>query len=233
MKTLVCVGNSHLAAVARGASLASVTVAAVPMSVWNEGGQKERRPRDDVWAAVLSAVSEHRAGRVFAFVGGGAHAILGLAQSPQPFDFLFPEQSDGWLEDVALLPYDVIHALMLSQTRRHLRQLAALAKLGYPVVQSEPPPPVPDNDFLARISATAFPTIEEYGISPPALRHKLWLLHSRIYANFCRVHGITYVRNPPEVFDEDGFLRREYWGDFVHGNAQYGAALLVHLKEMA
>ncbi len=111
--------------------------------------------------------------------------------------------------------------------------MTELAALGVPVVQSESPPPVRDNDFLARSAATSLPGIEEFGISPPMLRYKIWRLHSMAYADFCTARGITYLRNPSGVSEADGFLKREFWGDFVHGNARYGAAVLAQLKGLA
>lgn len=231
MTALLCVGNSHLAAVARGAPIAGIEVIAIAM-------RNRRRPQgaeeEDAafWTRVSEEIEARRPSRLFAFIGGGTPAVLGLLRHPEPFDVILPEAPTLPLHpEAAVVPYGALRAAMAAQLRRHFRRLARLAALGVPVVQAETPPPVPDNAFLARSIARAHPDADAASISPPALRYKLWRLHGALFEEFCAARKITYVRNPPEVADADGFLKREYWGDAVHGNASYGAALLQRLKE--
>ncbi|MCS6921308.1 MAG: hypothetical protein NZM07_05225 [Elioraea sp.] len=217
---------------AKGATLAGIEVVAIAIG-------KSRPPRtaeDDAGflARVEEAIERRKPYRIFAFIGGGNPAVLGLLRHPEPFDVVLPEEPRLPLESRAVvIPYDALRATMLGHVRRHFRRLARLAALGVPVVQAETPPPVPDNEFLARQLARVVPEVDAGRISPPALRYKIWRLHSAVFEEFCRARGISYLRNPPAIADQDGFLRREFWGDAVHGNARYGAALLDRLKEFA
>lgn len=233
MSALLCVGNSHLAAVAKGAAIAGIEVVAIPMRNRRRAAAAEDE-EEDFWGRVSAAIAARRPNRLFAFIGGGTPAVLGLLKHPEPFDVILPEAPLLPLApDAAVVPYDALRAAMLAHVRRHFRRLARLSALGVPVVQAETPPPVPDNEFLARSLARACPGTQAADISPPALRYKLWRLHSTLFESFCAGRKIAYCRNPPEVADEHGFLKREFWGDVVHGNARYGAVLLQRLKEYA
>ncbi|MCX7619057.1 MAG: hypothetical protein N2041_14120, partial [Tepidiforma sp.] len=132
-----------------------------------------------------------------------------------------------------MIPYDALRATMLGHVRRHFRRLARLAALGVPVVQAETPPPVPDNEFLARQLARVVPEVDAGRIPPPALRYKIWRLHGSGFGEFCPARGMSCRRNPPGIAGASGFLRRPRRRDAVHGNARYGAALAGRVEEFA
>ncbi|MBS7788969.1 hypothetical protein KTR66_03125 [Roseococcus sp. SDR] len=233
MTTMFCVGNSHLAAVAKGASIADIPVLALAMR-HKLAKHKEGELGEAFWAKISEEVATRKPTRIFAFIGGGTPAMLGLLRHSEPFDFVLPDAPTLPLsEGSTVLPYDAVRAIASAHMRRHFRRLNRLAALGVPVVQCETPPPVPDNGFLARHVAQTHPEVDVASISPPAMRYKIWRLHSQLFEQFCKSRQIGYARNPPEVADADGFLKQEYWGDIVHGNARYGAAVLRQLKELA
>lgn len=233
MTSLFCVGNSHLAAVAKGARIADVPVQAIALKNKRRKGREEEED-EAFWEKLSEEIATHKPARIFTFMGGGTPAVLGLLRHSEPFDFILPDAPDLPLDEgSAVLPYDAVRATVAAHVRRHFRRLTRIAALGVPLVQSETPPPVPDNDFLARSVANTHPGISADRISPPAMRFKLWRLHNQLFEQFCKGRQIGYARNPTEVADADGFLKREYWGDFVHGNARYGAAVLRQLKELA
>ncbi len=106
-------------------------------------------------------------------------------------------------------------------------------------LQFETPPPIFDGAVLADLASHYVNRANNhradaahFGISEPYLRYKIWSLHSNVFETFCAQKGITYVKNPPEALDEKGFLRGDYWNDFVHGNTAYGALVLRNLGSM-
>ncbi|MFN7001340.1 MAG: hypothetical protein ACK4ST_15140, partial [Elioraea tepidiphila] len=89
MTALLCVGNSHLAAVARGGPIAGVEVVAIAM-----GNRRRTQGAEEdaaFWTRVSEEIEARRPSRLFAFIGGGTPAVLGLLRHPEPFDVILPE----------------------------------------------------------------------------------------------------------------------------------------------
>jgi hypothetical protein len=224
--TLVCVGNSHLVALSKGAALLGMPLIEIRLKEIKKAGKTA-----EIDAEIRQALGKGAAKRLFCLIGGGTPAVLGLVQHPRRFDFLMPGRVElGVSEEAELIPYSAMRALMEGMVRRHFRLLRRLGELPVPLAQIESPPPIFDGDYLIDVAAKSLPEIKTHGPSSPMLRYKIWALHSALFERFCGKHGILYVKNPPEVMDEMGFLKPAYWGDFVHGNAQYGAAVLRRLE---
>lgn len=108
------------------------------------------------------------------------------------------------------------------------------------VILMETPPPKGDDaalrtmlaaEFGAKAEARGF-SVENVPLSPPVLRRKLW---RSMYDAFRRVALETrteFLALPAWVFDEGGFLKREYWhSDATHANAAYREAMIADLAE--
>jgi len=64
----------------------------------------------------------------------------------------------------------------------------------------------------------------------PATR-KVWLIANCIRREICEQYGITYIENPPECFDQEGFLPTALVEDLNHGNERYGRCVFQHMKK--
>jgi hypothetical protein len=229
---VICAGNSHLAAISRAAEkqhkrLIEFRLKDIRKADKAHQPDLNRRLMLDMRSAIEAENVQH----VFCFVGGGTPAILGLVQHPEPFDFTIPDRSDlPVMPHAEAIPFDAVSEMMGRILQRHFRQLRRLAKLSAKLVQIETPPPVPDSEYLLA-HASAYEDAAALGISPLHLRYKLWYLHSRLFEEFCGEADIEYLRNPDEIFDKDGFLKRRYWGDVVHGNEEYGAVILERIEQ--
>jgi hypothetical protein len=230
--TIVCVGHSHLGAISKGARVLGTEITALRL----RENKKDKRSTDERWVAVRDGIRALKPDRLYCFVGGGMPAILGVAQHPIRFDFALPWRPDlAPAPDAQGIPYDAMRALMTARVRKHFQSLTKLKRFRLPMMQFESPPPIFDNAVVARMSGSyaneaGSPKGEAaLGISDPYLRYKLWSLHSRVFEDFCTQNDIAYVKNPPAALDEKGFLAPAYWGDFVHGNADYGALVLRNL----
>ncbi len=234
---LICVGHSHIGAISKGAALTNRSIVEFRL---RETGNAEKASKKEmsnfIGEKLGAAITEHQTKRVFTFCGGGTPAVLGLVQHPQRFDFVLPDDDELPFDAAAIpLPFAAVRATMARRIRKHWRILRQIVELtSARLIQVESPPPPMDEDFVTRAAVTKYDDsdVKDFGISSPYLRYKFWKLHSNLFEEFCTKAGIGYFKNPPEVFDEAGFLAEPYWGDYVHANAHYGAVILRHLEEL-
>lgn len=227
---LICVGNSHLVTLSKGAAEVGTKLIEFRLREIKRSkteGWFDREVRQGL-AAVISA---ERADHIFCFIGGGAPAVVGLMQHPRPFDFILPDRPDLAIDGGAeVIPYEAMYAVMEKMVRKHFKMLRRLLQLRTKLIQVETPPPIADSGYLRDLASRHNREINIYGVSSPRLRYKIWFLHSRVFEEFCTKRNIIYIKNPANIFDDNGFLDHKYWGDFVHGNKHYGVALLRHLE---
>jgi hypothetical protein len=172
-------------------------------------------------------------------IGGNQHNVLGLVQHPTPFDmFDGAEQTATTQQGVACVPYRALWDLF--ETRLRTRDGPRFAELRHAakcrVYHLAPPPPKSDEAHILERHETDFDRfgIVEKGVSPAALRLKLWKLHQLVLQHLCTESDIVLVSPPSEGFSPDGFLKREYYaGDATHANAEYGVLVLNHLEHIA
>lgn len=232
---LICVGHSHIVAISKGASLANRSIMEFRLREIGKAKKASRKEESNLIGEKLgAAIREHQTKHVFSFCGGGTPAVLGLVQHPQRFDFVLPDNDALPFDSAAMpLPFTAVRATMAARLRKHWRVLRQILELKPArLIQVESPPPTMAEDFMTRAAAKYDPDVRDFGVSSPYLRYKFWKLHSNLFEEFCMKSGIVYFKNPPEIFDESGFLSEPYWGDYVHANAQYGAVILQHLEEL-
>lgn len=201
--------------------------------VVDEGGTPQLDP---ALRAKVQAVGE-RDKLVFSQVGGNAHHFLGLFRHPQPFDFILPGQPQLALDGAAtLLTYAYMAAALRRGVQTDFDLLAALANAtSAPICHIESPPPVADSAYCQDHLPPLFQTGAYQGltVAAPALRYKMWRLHSALIAGECRRLGLGFLPCPPESMDADGFLLPRYYADPLHGNEEYGRLLLRQLAARA
>jgi hypothetical protein len=171
---------------------------------------------------------------LFSAFGGNAHNILGMVQHPRAFDFVLSSKPSLFInEKVELVPEALVELAMTSQggfpeTVWCLR--AARGLYSGRIVHIESPPPIKDNDYLKNHAGAFKDQFEIYGISPPLLRYKLWLLHSMLIKQECRLQNIEFIECPKDFIDEEGFLKSNGLAmDTTHANAAYGDSVIKQL----
>lgn len=166
---------------------------------------------------------------VVSAAGGSAHDMLGLAQHPQPFDLVLPEEPDLPLTSGARI---VSHAAVDAAVRglmepEQLDLVRLLARPDRRVVHIEPPPVIGDDARLsAQLMDMPFVPPGSPGPSPPWLRYKLWRVHSAIVREACAAAGVVFAPAPAAAMADGRFLRPELYERPCHANAAYGALVL-------
>jgi len=229
----VCIGHSHIQAVASAATELKAPWDVIafwvePGAVIRNAGEATLRPdlaeRVAVGAPVLS------------FVGGSAHSTLGMVEHPRPFDFVLPSSPDLPLDpDRELVPASGVRAALAALDAEYVDLLSMVVRAakGAPVTQLEPPPPLADSErIFANMPWGFFPDRPRI-IAPRWLRLKVWRMHSEMMAACCARLGVGYLRAPPEAQDADGFLKAGLDSDGIHAGPIYGRMVIESLERGA
>jgi len=171
---------------------------------------------------------------VFTCFGGNAHNVLGLVAHPTPFDLRLQDESlDNAKNDVDIIPIGIIEDIMKSQGGfpETVWCLRALRKCySGKLFHCESPPPIDDENYLLEHAGVFDEMFKKNGISSPAIRHKLWHIHSDLIKKECESLNISFIPAPSELITEYGFLNENsYAKDPTHANSIYGRAVLFQL----
>lgn len=164
--------------------------------------------------------------RLFGSPFGNFHNVLGLVESPEPFDFII--DGDDELDDERLF---VPHQMMLEYFENGNSQIAAFYVLWRSVFPHTEffhlmsPPPLEGGAKLYN-RPKIFPGLEEYGPTKRAVRLKLYSLQCRVIEAVCAKHGVSVIKPPAEAVCADGFLKADFATDPTHGNGRYGDLVL-------
>ncbi|MBW8301134.1 MAG: hypothetical protein K0M60_16160 [Hydrogenophaga sp.] len=248
---IVLVGHSHLQAV-MAASRSPVSVASsraeerysfVPIDAKDKAQSPLLLPDGTINKAVSAVLVEAglfepRRNRILvSIMAGNIHNATGLIQQDPEYDVVVPGRPD-------LKVQEGIRTVPVEQFLHHFRKhyspfvdfIKATKEAASPdkVLWVEPPPPIPDNDHIARNLDQWFRSnysAETLSPAPPLLRYKLWLLNRIVLQEAAKKEGWTLLTAPDAAIDENGFLIRRAWaGDATHGSAWYGEEVLKNIK---
>ena len=228
---LLCVGHSHLAAVA--AAAAAVDEPMVALNFWELpdaviGSGSELK----FTAEIEKAVTTH-GGTVFSFIGGAIHNVIGMVAHPRPFDFVLPWTPELPLDPNAeYLPYLAVRRLVETLSAEYLAQMARLRQLcRAKLVQVSPPPPSANQRRLAHdIPWSMYPEMTDQ-VASAGLRRKLWLLQGRVLADWCVANNAEFLQSANAATDKEGYLLDDCYSDGAHANQVYGALVLRQLRD--
>jgi hypothetical protein len=169
---------------------------------------------------------------------GNQHNALGLMQHPQPFDIMMPGIAPLIPGETEIIPLAMARQFFSETLRGGYGKMILRARAACKVRMAclSPPAPKEDNEHIQKGAETYFREagIAEIGVSPPALRLKLWTLQDEALAQFCAENDIIHLANPPGSRDENGYLKRDYYfRDATHGNAAYGTLVVNQLIDLA
>ena len=153
-----------------------------------------------------------------------------LSVRPEPFDIIVPGRPDlPEIPNTRLIPYAEMKAMMRARIRHILLGLKLVAERArIPVVYVEPPPPIEDNEHLARTAPWEADAIEERGVTSPWLRLKMYLLQSELIAEACEESGVDFHRVPDTARTVDGFMTPEgVANDPFHATGTWGARVMA------
>lgn len=220
LKILV-LGESHTTAISKAVVKAmSRSIAAFDVRSRDKAEKFDIEPYQDLRPSAL----------VLAF-GGTEHNIVGLIEANPRFDFILPPFDDFDVTRQAI-PASAIELLLSHRIKSGLgRALLVRAAFDCPVFALAPPPPFREIDEQTKLPS-AFSGLLQSGITPAAIRRKLYAIQCHMMSKAYAEHGISLISAPTAALDSDGFLHRKLWGrDPTHGNERYGSLLLTHLTE--
>ena len=232
MRRLVILGGSHTVALKSGLA-ASPNIggdAFLCEAHWIKAPEAQIDPGDLSGKQAIELVATLDADDVVVVtIMGTAHNIVGLLRHPEPFDVMMDESDAPIVADgVAIVPANAMIGLFESHAveKRMVENVKKFTKAS--VFHLATPPP------KENIEAFAHPAKEyrgrvigEAGITPAALRLKLWLLEMKAIRNVCRRWGVGAIDSPDAARDSKGFLRPEYFAkDMTHANDSYGSLVV-------
>jgi hypothetical protein len=167
--------------------------------------------------------------------GGNEHNVLGIVRNKRPFDFVLSSAPDLPLHPgYELVPEALIREVLKDHMADSLDTMRAFrAATELPVIQLEPPPPLPNRRVLAYPREFVRASLLRAKIAPELIRYKLWRLESDIYAKFCKEIDIDYLPAPLGMIDQNGMLAEAGWGsDATHANPRYGMEVMKDVIEL-
>lgn len=190
---------------------------------------------DTLNRALRTRIDRHIGGTdlVVSAIAGGAHDMLGLSLGPRRWDFVLDTAPDLPLTaDSEILPLQTARETLATHMAEDLRLLGALREaVDKPLVQLQPPPPIPSEAHLRAHPGSFADRIMEHGVAPAAFRLKLWHLESSLLREFCEARGITWLEVPRGIVGTDGMLVEKAWSDDpARGNAWYGKKVVNQLS---
>jgi hypothetical protein len=212
------VGQSHVACIA--AALAGAPDTLRVIELW-----KIANPLLQNELPVLEERRNSFKGVVVSVLGGSRFEALAMYRHPRSFDFVSPLEPGAPFEDGAeSISYAAMRATIADMIAHNLSLIDALAKMSEGVVLQVASPPVwGDERKVADWDPGFIQPTDRFGSR--YLRRKIYRVHSDIVRAFCAERGIETIDPPAETMDSEGFLKREFCSDLVHGNAAYGQAL--------
>jgi hypothetical protein len=240
MRTLWIVGDSHTRALRDAlAARTQAGAASVRIVALQRVNAKGARKFDGLVTPdeALARLGEAAPGDiVFSTANGNQHAIIGLLQHPQPFDFRVDAEDDASVP-ATQIPTAVMREVFDKRVRKEVQTWTAIrAMTRAPLLHVLPPPPIGDETHIRAAAGNHFRgrDIEQAGITPARIRWKLWRLQCRALEAAAAEAGIGVVRPPPDAVGDDGLLKRAFYGpDATHANALYGELVLREIEAAA
>jgi len=171
--------------------------------------------------------------RLVLSISGSDYLPFCIANSEPLFDIILPNHPHlPKIENAQLIPYQE----MKKKLRQYIRHVVLGIKVikdivPVPIFYLESPPPIEDNNYLLKNPGWASHMIDKSGLSFPALRLKLWQLHSEIVKEMCDQVGVTFLSVPRQCLNEQGFLNEmAFFDDLMHANSWYGNEILNQLE---
>lgn len=168
-------------------------------------------------------------------IGGNEHNVLSIAQATPRFDFVLGSAPDLALDKHAeIIPESVLRETLRDWMGVKIDTMRAIRKATTaPVIQVEPPPPLPREQVLAYPKEFFQKTLLRK-VSPDLLRYKMWRLQTELYREICAGLAIDYVATLPDFIAPDGMLARSAWAtDATHANELFGERTMQDVFALA
>jgi hypothetical protein len=242
--SIILIGDSHLYAVASGhAAMADRMPPPYDLHEfpdhlyrtmhWTTDGQAVFNQA--FVADVVDCVNRHKPLLICAAWGGNQHYVHGAINHPRPFDFVLPGAPElPLVAGAEVIPYDLLRRCFTHDPIALTllwKQFQAACDL--PIYHLAAPPSPQSNALIAESLPVEWRSrAEQLGITPPSLRYKLWWLATETMKEISVGAGIRFLWPPEQTIDTEGLLRSEYANDGIHGNSNYGEAVIDQIDAL-
>jgi len=174
---------------------------------------------------------------VVSSVDGNKHAMIGLIQHAIPFDLMDATGAPSALAvGVTLIPRAMFRGYFeFDMARSDCEKVIGLDKAGAQrTLHLAPPPPKADVAHILNKPETHFAAngILDRGVTPAALRLRIWELQVTVTAQILERSGIDMLAPPVATLTPEGFLHPDFYAvDATHANSAYGARVLDQIVE--
>jgi hypothetical protein len=198
-------------------------------------------PREDSYWIELEKLA--RDYKLFIWWRGNQHIADYMFASDPLFDFVLSDQIDlPIMKDSVIVPEQMLRekfAPTFDRLEALLKNVAQRAHRGVFVCGT--PPPKGDTAFIRATLAkepyfverlaTLGRSAETVPLTAPETLQKLWRLIQNMSRDVAHRHGAKFIPIPAESQTPEGFLRKEFWFDITHANANLGRLFLRCLRE--
>jgi hypothetical protein len=241
MLSFAGLGHSHVVALARGAyalQAQGAGIAGAPIS--GRFHYLYDAPYDPPFTAasrgqelndaILDACRDGEPRFLLLSIGGNEHNVLSMAQPARRYDFILGENPDLPLDQSGeIIPESAVRETLRAWMSDKTAVLRAIRKVSEaPMIQIEPPPPLPREQVLAYPKEFFRSILEQRKLSSDLLRYKMWRVQAKLMRDLCDEADVLYVETLPDMIDEAGMLAKKAWGkDATHANEFYGEAMVA------
>lgn len=227
-------GHSHLTAPRLAYAQAQAAGQNLPVMMFYPLGSPECQPETSggtLHPAIREKLAAARADLHVSVLGGNDHALIGLVNDRQPYDFVLPEAPQLFTDPQAhIIPAALLRAELKRRMAPALETLTALrAAVPGRFLHIESPPPVASTAFILEKDDGFGSLFAERGVAPALLRYKMWRLHSGIVREACAALGIEFCPTPLALLDAQGMFIEAAARDATHGNTLYGRHILAQM----
>jgi hypothetical protein len=195
---------------------------------------------ESYWAETERLASDYT---LFIWWRGNQHIADYMFASDPPFDFVLSDQIGlPIMKDSVIVPEQMLRekfAPTFDRLETLVKNVAQRAHRGVFVCGT--PPPKGDTAFIRATLAkepyfverlaTLGRSAETVPLTAPETLYKLWRLIQNMSRDVAHRHGAKFIPIPAESQTPEGFLRKEFWFDITHANANLGRLFLRCLRE--
>jgi hypothetical protein len=245
---VLAVGFSHLGAIARGyGKLLAGGNSPLEMEFLFIEPHGQHRPVwqrvDDRWVynrkireEMENIIADFAPGLICASLWSNHHFVNSITPGPLPFTFYLPEErpSIEEVENVQVIAYDLICRSLMERVSPHVDMIDFFREFtSLDIVSPAAPPP------LHRLHAVPNPpegledAIRQYGVSPPALRLRLWRACESLFSDDAERRNYHFLAVPQLGVDEHGFRRHDHIvpTDWIHASDSYGELVVNQIAD--
>lgn len=165
---------------------------------------------------------------------GNYHNILGLIVHDNPILMAHSNYFHDVFGFGEFIPFNVMRDIFILHSSKDKKIFQLINSTKARIVHLMSPPPKEDDDYLnKKLRKYSDSIVGNCSVNPAPIRLKIWEAEYSAVAEICNRFSIELIPPPPVSVNENGFLKREFYGrDATHANSYYGELVLCQLERI-